>query len=82
MVLTMAAVADHKGIKAAGLAAQVTPRTAREGREEHTCFQSTIRVGPGLTPRERRMLFNAARTCEVHKMLRQPMEFEETLLDE
>ncbi len=82
MVLTMAAVADHKQITVQTLEVQVTPQAEGEGRDEQTCFRSAIRLGPGLTPRERRLLFNAARTCEVHKMLSRPVLFAETLLDE
>ncbi len=81
MVLTMAAVADHKGIRAGELEVEVQMEQAGEGPEALTRFRSAIRLGPGLTTRERRLLFNAARTCEVHKMLRQPVEFIETLLD-
>jgi len=79
MVLTMAAVADHKGIPLSDLQVEVSTRSTGEGHEQETCFQSTIRLGGDLTPRERRLLFNAARTCEVHKMLGHPVRFEETL---
>ena len=79
MVLTMAAVADHKGIQVSGLEVQVLLRDPGEGSESGPCFESTVRLGPGLSPREQRLLFNAARTCEIHKLLRQPVRFQETL---
>ena len=77
MVLTMAAVASHKGISRSGLAASVESRTEFVGRETRTRFVTQLRLGDGLTPREQRILYNAARTCEVHKMLRGEIEFVE-----
>jgi uncharacterized OsmC-like protein len=79
MVLTMAAVAGHKGITCARLAASVESRTEFVGRKARTKFISHLDVGEGLTPREQRILYNAARTCEVHKMLTGEMEFTEYL---
>jgi hypothetical protein len=77
MVLTMAAVADHKGFQAGALRVEVEQRTVGEGRAAQACFHSTIHLDESLPPRVRRMLFNAARTCEIHKMLHQPVLFEE-----
>ncbi|MFN2291875.1 MAG: hypothetical protein ACK2UC_11840 [Anaerolineae bacterium] len=77
MVLTMAAVAGHKGIPCSGLAASVESRTEFVGRETRTRFVSHLKLGDGLTSREQRILYNAARTCEVHKMLRGELEFVE-----
>jgi hypothetical protein len=78
MVLTMAAVAAHKGIRPGRLAATVDGHTEL-GSEPATLFSSELDLGEGLTPRERRILFNAARQCEVHKMLRGRVLFEEHL---
>ncbi len=80
MVLTMAAVADHKGIKVARLEAWVEGRTEFVGRRTTTHFVSRVDLGPGLTAREQRILFNSAKQCEVHKMLRGEMTFEEHLV--
>jgi uncharacterized OsmC-like protein len=77
MVLTMAAVADHKEITCTRLAASVESRTEFVGRETKTGFVSHLDLGQGLTPRELRILYNAARTCEVHKMLRGKIDFVE-----
>jgi uncharacterized OsmC-like protein len=79
MVLTMAAVAAHKGIACAHMAATVEGRTVLAGRETRTRFVSRLSLSEGLTGREVRILYNAARSCEVHKMLRGEIEFEEHL---
>jgi len=77
MVLTMAAVAGHKGIRCSGLTASVESRTEFVGRETKTRFVSYLDLGEGLTSREQRILYNSARTCEVHKMLQGEIEFVE-----
>jgi uncharacterized OsmC-like protein len=79
MILTMAAVAAHKGIDCADMAATVEGRTVLAGRETRTRFVSRLSLGEGLSGREVRILYNAARSCEVHKMLRGEIEFEEHL---
>lgn len=77
MVLTMAAVADHKGISPTHLSAVVEGRTVMANRGASTRFASRLELGEGLTVREQRILLNSARTCEVHKMLRGEVAFEE-----
>lgn len=79
MVLTMAAVADNKSIRLTRLAASVEGCTEFAGRHTSTRFHSRLDLGTGLTPREQRILYNSARTCEVHKMLRGEVTFEEQL---
>lgn len=79
MVLTMAAVAAHKGIEFDKLEAAVEGRTEFVGRSAQTRFITKMELGEGLSPREVRILYNAARSCEVHKMLRGEIEFEEHL---
>ncbi len=79
MVLTIAAVAAHKGILVSRLKACVKGRTKFVGRETRTHFISKIDLGEGLTPREQRILFNSAKGCEVHKMLGGEVSFEESL---
>lgn len=80
MVLTMAAVADHKGMTVTRLAASVEGRTEFVDRHTQTHFASKLDLGEGLTPREQRILFNSARQCEVHKMLQGEVTFQEDLL--
>jgi uncharacterized OsmC-like protein len=79
MVLTLAAVADHKGIALTRLAASVEGRTEFVGRQATTRFVSRLDLGEGLTSREQRILYHSARQCEVHKMLQGEIEFEEHL---
>ena len=79
MVLTMAAVAANKGIALPSLEASVEGRTVLEGSSARTHFASRLTLPEGLSPREQRILFNAARQCEVHKMLRGSITFEEKL---
>jgi hypothetical protein len=81
MVLTMAAVADNKGIQVTRLAASVESRTEFVGRKAMTYFVSHLDLGEGLAPREQRILYNSARQCEVHKMLHGEVFFEEHLQD-
>jgi hypothetical protein len=80
MVLTMAAVADAKGIACTRLAASVEGVTEFVGRTTATRFVSRLDLGEGLGPREQRILYNSARQCEVHKMLRGEIAFEEHLV--
>ncbi len=50
-------------------------------RSAVTHFTSRVELDNGLTARERRILFNSARLCEVHKVLRGEITFEETLTE-
>lgn len=82
MILTMAAVADHKGITVDKLEVQVEPRVEELDKEMHTLFAARVALGQGLSERERRILFNAARRCEVHKLLSGQISFEAELVEE
>jgi len=79
MALTIAAVAAHKGIAVNRLAVSIESRTELADRHASTQFVSRLDLGSGLTARERRILFNSAKQCEVHKMLRGEIAFEEHL---
>jgi hypothetical protein len=79
-VLTIAAVAAHKGIAPQRIEAQVHRRTA-EVAPWQTRFSVEIDLGPGLTRRERVLLFNSARRCEVHKLLEGSLAFDYELAD-
>ena len=79
MVLTMAAVAEHKGIHITRMEAAVEGRTELAGLGATTRFFSHLDLGEGLTDREIRILYNSAKQCEVHKMLRGEIIFEEQL---
>ena len=81
MVLTMAAVAANKGIVLDGLEVQVETCIEEEaGHQQRTTFVTAIDLGLGLTERERKILFNSARRCEVHKLLGGIIEFRENLI--
>ncbi len=79
MVLTMAAVAANKGMVLDKLEVQVETRLEEVGHQQKTTFVTAIGLGLGLTERERKILFNSARRCEVHKLLRGSIEFRETM---
>jgi uncharacterized OsmC-like protein len=74
MVLTVAAVAAHKGIAPQRIDVEIHRRTIEQGAWQST-FAIEIDLGPGLTRRERVLLFNAARRCEVHKLLEGELAF-------
>lgn len=80
MALTMAAVAANKGMTLGRLAVSVESRTELADRSAATIFTSRVELDEKLTARERRILFNSARLCEVHKMLRGEITFEEDLV--
>jgi hypothetical protein len=51
-------------------------RTTLEGRPWQTHFEVQVDLGEGLTRRERTILFNSARRCEVNKLLNGEMTFD------
>ncbi len=80
MVLTMAAVAAAKQMQPAGfrVAIRMTPYThAGNGAD----IATDIALDAAYSERERRILFNTARTCELHHILRGPVHFSESLQD-
>ena len=81
MVLTMAAVAASKGIEVSRLGATVQGLTEFVGLGANTRFVTNLDLGTGLSTRERAILYNSARHCEVHKMLRGQIEFQDNLAE-
>ena len=81
MVLTMSAVADHKGIAVTQIEVRIEPQIQEVRGEMETTFVSRVDIGPGLDKRERTILFNSARRCEVHKLLSGKIAFDVTLND-
>jgi hypothetical protein len=75
MVLTIAAVAAHKGIEPARIDVDIHRDTV-QGAAWETGFVVDIDLGPGLSRRDRIILFNAARHCEVHKLLAGEISFD------
>ncbi len=70
ITLTLAAVADSKGIKFNSLEVEV------EVCGEERRISAVIRVGGNLTEREMKILLNSAKHCEVSKLLKEPVAFE------
>jgi hypothetical protein len=75
----MAAVADHKKIKLDTADVHIGYRI-HPGKKWLTAFTIQIDLGRGLTKRERTILFNSARLCEVAKLLGGEKKFEYELL--
>lgn len=78
MILTMAAVAAAKKMPAYGFSVRVRLQTddGSGGGE----FVSQVCLSSRYSVREQRILFNSARSCEVHHLLQGPLEFREELL--
>jgi len=81
MALTIAAVAENKKIKLEKAEIQIARQTL-ENKPSITAVRININLGNGLTPRERKILFNSARTCEVNKMLAGGFKFDYQLIPE
>jgi len=80
MILTMAAVAAAKGFDPGPISVDVRMLAAHDpDNEGGVRFESEIHLSERLSAREQRILFNSARSCEVHHLLRGPAHFEETL---
>jgi uncharacterized OsmC-like protein len=75
MTLTIAAVADHKQIRVEKIDIRIDYQI-HHGNSWGTSFKVRIDLGTGLTHRERTILFNVARTCEVYKMLTGKITFD------
>jgi hypothetical protein len=78
MVLTMAAVAVAKGIRRDGFSVTLRMKPLDHDGNGGT-FVSVITLDQRYSRRERIILYNAARACEVHHLLRGPIEFREEL---
>ncbi len=81
MVLTIAAVAEAKGITLTGLSSQVQMQVNQTpGQTAFTRFTTEVHLDGTLSERERAILFNSARRCEVHRLLQGEVEFVEKLV--
>lgn len=56
-------------------------RETAEGRAWQTRFDVQIDLGEGLTRRERIILYNSARRCEVNKLLNGEIAFDYQLIE-
>jgi hypothetical protein len=78
-VLTLAAVAAHKGITPEKIEVRIVRESAPAARWQ-SAFAVEIDLGQGLTPRERTILYNSARGCEVHHILAGDVAFDYRLV--
>lgn len=74
IVLTIAAVAENKDINLEDIEVRIS-RTSDEINFSNTQFDLKIELSGELSKRERILLFNSARNCEVHKLLKGEMRF-------
>lgn len=74
MALTLSAVADCKQIRLGQVGLRVDCQAAPD-RDDSITFGIQIDLGPGLTHRERTILLNSARSCEVSKILASDIDF-------
>ena len=81
MILTMSAVAENKGIELGEVVVEIDPHIVEERSAMTTHFSTHIDLGPGLSRRERVILYNSARRCEVHKLLSGEVTFDFDLAD-
>ena len=72
--MTMSAVADHKKIRIDKIDVHID-YLINNSKPQDTYFKIRIDLGKGLTHRERTVLFNVARSCEVYKMLTGKISF-------
>lgn len=79
-MLTLAAVADNKKIKLDRLDVQIRYEI-QTGETWSTRFDVRMDLGDARTPRERAILFNSARWCEVSKLLSGDNKFTYELVD-
>jgi uncharacterized OsmC-like protein len=65
----MAAVAANKNIQVEKLEARIETTIDESHSHWQSHFDVQVDLGSGLGKRERVILFNSARYCEVHKLL-------------
>lgn len=75
----MSAVADHKGIKLHRADIHISHEVF-EGKPWSTAFNVQIDLGGGFTQREKKILFNSARLCDIHKILTGECTFDYRLI--
>ena len=80
MALTISAVAEHKKIPLTKTEIDINLRVD-QGRPTVSAFEVEIDLGPGLSKREQQILFNVARSCDVHKILAGETSFEYHMID-
>ena len=79
-MLTISAVAENKKIPLSNFSVKID-RISSTGNEPHTLFSVKIDIPSGLNERERIILFNAAKKCDVTKILNGKIDFSYQLID-
>lgn len=79
-MLTISAVAEHKKINLAGINVRIS-RSASEAKEVETQFLIETSLKGELTKRDKILLFNSTRKCEVGKLLSGKISFQYQLID-
>jgi hypothetical protein len=80
VVLTLAAVAAHKKIRPERIDVRIDC-DVKADRPLLTACDIQLDLGGGLTERERTILYNSARICEVHQLLAGEIDFKFRLVD-
>lgn len=73
IALTLDAVAKHKGIALTDFEARLDYFTDGNGT---TKFDVVLQLGPELSDRERKILYQSAKLCEVGKILKSNIEID------
>ena len=80
IVLTISAVADNKKIKLDGLEITISRNSIKKD-QAGSSFRVEVKIDSDLTKREKILLINSARKCDVSKLLSGKSEFEYHLED-
>jgi uncharacterized OsmC-like protein len=73
--LTISAVAENKKINLDDLEVQIA-KISRRNIQIEICFEIDIMIAGALTKREKILLFNSARKCDVGELLSGKFEFD------
>ena len=80
-MLTISAVAEHKEISLTGAEVRVS-RISDTDQGTHTSFTVKIKLQHDLNNREKVLLLNAARKCDVSKILAGKVDFSYQLIED
>jgi uncharacterized OsmC-like protein len=79
IVLTLDAVAKNKGMALADVEARLDYHTDSNGQTE---FQVALQLDAGLSKRERQILYQSAKLCEVGKLLKSEVTIDYRVCEE
>ncbi len=78
ITLTMESVATNKGIDASGIEVELERQSDGNGS---TRFAVNVRLTPGLSDREQKILYRCAKLCDVGKILKGDVEIDYQLVN-